>query len=310
MAENQKNLYYANFNITFGENNDPMLTHFKDIIYPAFCEGIKRGNEEADAHPIFYLNDVKVKEIGKEYVLVGNHIKDDEVIVRTTVKNEKLVETPAQVSTAPYSRFIIFLKNHRMILVKNEKDSPNIKSFQTTVRKILNTYINKINKELGINLPVAHVNIVDIPLSYDIKNAVKNVQKIESMNLRFFPLNNDFNASPLAQNIDEEMKKMGSKTANMKFNSPTSSKAVIKLLEESSGLAEVTLRVRDANGNKMRIRNDQFSSNKAIKYSGNITDMDDEYLINQLENDNVINKTSEDNQKIYERYIQIIKDLL
>ena len=30
----EKNMQFANFNITFGENDDPMLEHFEDIIYP------------------------------------------------------------------------------------------------------------------------------------------------------------------------------------------------------------------------------------------------------------------------------------
>ena len=30
-----KKMYYANFNITFGNDSEPMLEHFFDIIYPA-----------------------------------------------------------------------------------------------------------------------------------------------------------------------------------------------------------------------------------------------------------------------------------
>lgn len=32
----EKNMQFANFNITFGENDSPMLEHFADVIFPAF----------------------------------------------------------------------------------------------------------------------------------------------------------------------------------------------------------------------------------------------------------------------------------
>ena len=57
--ENQvKTVYYANFNITFGDDNEPMLTHFIDIIYPAFQAGYKRGKE--DERPNFYFTGVNL----------------------------------------------------------------------------------------------------------------------------------------------------------------------------------------------------------------------------------------------------------
>ena len=59
--ENQvKTVYYANFNITFGDDNEPMLTHFIDIIYPAFQAGYKRGKE--DERPNFYFTGVNLTD--------------------------------------------------------------------------------------------------------------------------------------------------------------------------------------------------------------------------------------------------------
>lgn len=37
-----KIMHYANFNITFGAENEPMLSYFEDIILPAFNSGYKR----------------------------------------------------------------------------------------------------------------------------------------------------------------------------------------------------------------------------------------------------------------------------
>ena len=69
MALSEKIMYFANFNITFGKAEEPMLMHFLDIIYPAFIAGYKRGEAEARTH--FYISGVEVKEYAGEFVLTG-----------------------------------------------------------------------------------------------------------------------------------------------------------------------------------------------------------------------------------------------
>lgn len=41
----EKIMHFANFNITFGDKEEPMLTHFLDIIFQAFTSGYGRGKE-------------------------------------------------------------------------------------------------------------------------------------------------------------------------------------------------------------------------------------------------------------------------
>lgn len=249
MADNYKIMHYANFNITYGEKEEPMLEHFEDIIFPAFISNYRRG--KPDEYPIFYFDGIGIKEIDGDFVLVGNYIKDTQYNVRTTVHDGKLLSTPAEIPTAPYSRFIVFLKNHRMILVRNEPQSPDIRSFQATVRKMLNHYIRKENRkrEKGKKLPHAHVNIVDIPLKSNVEDLLKEVQKINWLKFRFFPLNNDISPIPFAENIDKEMKSIQSKRANVQFTSPESKEQITSLIDQSAGLAVATLEVRDADGN-------------------------------------------------------------
>lgn len=83
MGTSEKIMHYANFNITYGPTEDPMLTHFEDIIWPAFLSDFKRGKK--NEHPLFYLSDIALKEISGDMVLVGNYIKDTQYDIRTTV---------------------------------------------------------------------------------------------------------------------------------------------------------------------------------------------------------------------------------
>lgn len=140
-----------------------------------------------------------------------------------------------------------------MILVRNESQSPDIRSFQATIRSLLYNYISNENqkiKEKDKKLLHALVNIVDIPLPQDIEETLKDVSKINWLKIRFFPLNNDINPIPVAEDIDRQMKKLGSKHAHVQFTSPASKEEVKDLIDRSSGLAVSTLEVLDANGNK------------------------------------------------------------
>lgn len=311
MGSSERIIHYANFNITYGDNEDPMLTHFEDIIWPAFLSEFKRGKE--NERPLFYFSDVLLKEIDGDIVLVGNYIKDTQYDIRTTVQNGELVSTPSSVPTAPYSRFIIFLKNHRMILARNESQSPDIRSFQATVRSLLHNYVSDINrtiKEKDKRLPHALVNIVDIPLPQDIETALKDVQKINWLKIRFFPLNNDINPIPVAEDIGRQMKKLGSKHAHVQFTSPASKKEVKDLIDRSSGLAVSTLEVLDANGNKTKIREEQFTSSKKIPFGRDILPEDDGYIIEQAKKDIVVTVTSEENRALFDKFKEALRMLM
>lgn len=311
MADGEKRMHFANFNITFGKDEDPMLTHFEDIIFPAFCSGIKRSIK--GKRPIFYVDDVEIKFYNSELVMVGNYIKDAEYDIHTTIQNGELKSTPITVPTAPYSRFLIFLKNHRMILVRNEAQSPDIRSFQATIREIVNEFIHRHNrdeKNKEKQFPPAVINVVDMHLKKEIEVVLKDVQKINWLRLRFFPLNNDINPIPVAENIDKEMKKLGCKRAAIQFRKPESKREINNLIACSSGLAESTMEVIDSNGNKTTIKDQNFKSSTTIPLEGDITPRDDEYFIEQGKKNEMMNVVSVENLKIYKRFKMAIKKLM
>ena len=306
----EKNMQFANFNITFGKDDAPMLEHFSDIIFPAFSGNYIRGKR--DSVPRYSFGGIQIKEIDNEYVMVGNYIKETQYKVVTTVQEGVLASTPADIPTAPYSRFVVFLKNHRMILVRNETASPDIRSFQATVREILNQYIRDVNRERDQNnkLPIAIAHIVDIPLKDSIADVLKNVNKVSWFKLRFFPLNNDLDPTPLAQHIREKMGKAGSKTANIVFNSPGSKKGISEMIAETGGMAVASLQIVDNDGEKRRIKEGSFSSTAKIEYDGNIRPNGDEYLISQAKKDGIIANISPENARLYEQTKDYLKTLI
>lgn len=303
-----KKLSIANFNITYGQDNEPMLTHFHDILYPAFCNEQKVRTSKN----VSYFSDVELKLINSEYVLTGNLIRETHYRVRTIVVDNELVSSPNSVPTAPYSRFLIYLKSHRMILVKNEGQSPNLKSFQAVLRKVVERYIREVNRERDkADLPLfpnALINIVNMPLPDSIDETIKEFAKIKSINLRFFPLNNDIDPAPLLGLVRSTMNSIDSKTGNLTFNSPKSANGISDLFQDSvaSGIASATVTGEKEDGTKVKITDNQLGSELQIPSAGNLSGHDDKRIADYCMKRNYLPEASEDNAALYGEALNIL----
>lgn len=303
-----KKLSIANFNITYGQDNEPMLTHFHDILYPAFCNEQKVRTSKN----VSYFSDVELKLINSEYVLTGNLIRETHYRVRTIVVDNELVSSPNSVPTAPYSRFLIYLKSHRMILVKNEGQSPNLKSFQAVLRKVVERYIREVNRERDkADLPLfpnALINIVNMPLPDSIDETIKEFAKIKSINLRFFPLNNDIDPAPLLGLVRSTMNSIDSKTGNLTFNSPKSAYGISDLFQDSvaSGIASATVTGEKEDGTKVKITDNQLGSELQIPSAGNLSGDDDKRIADYCMKRNYLPEASEDNAALYGEALNIL----
>ncbi|RHA22844.1 hypothetical protein DW943_00600 [Collinsella sp. AM44-11] len=307
-----KKLSIANFNITYGPDNDPMLTHFQDILYPAFCNEQKVRTSKN----VSYFSDVELKLINSEYVLTGNLIRETYYRVRTIVVDNELVPSPSSVPTAPYSRFIIYLKSHRMILIKNEGHSPNLKSFQAVLRKVVDRYTREANRErdkTGLpQLPNALINIVNMPLPDSIDETINEFAKIKSINLRFLVLNNDIDPGPILACVRSAMNSVDSKTGNLTFNSPKSAKGISDLFQDSiaSGVASATVTGEKSDGTKVKITDNQLGSELQIPSTGNLSGDDDKRIADYCMKRNYLPEASEDNAAFYYKALNILELLV
>lgn len=303
-----KKLSIANFNITYGQDDEPMLTHFHDILYPAFCSEQKVRTSTN----VSYFSDVELKLINSEYVLTGNLIRETHYRVRTIVVDNELISSPNSIPTAPYSRFLIYLKRHRMILVKNEGQSPNLKSFQAVLRKVVERYIREVNRERGkADLPLfpnTLINIVNMPLPDSIDETIKEFAKIKSINLRFFPLNNDIDPAPLLGLVRSTMNSIDSKTGNLTFNSPKSANGISDLFQDSvaSGVATATVTGEKEDGTKVKITDNQLGSELQIPSAGNLSGDDDKRIADYCMKRNYLPEASEDNAALYGEALNIL----
>ncbi len=289
-----------------------MLTHFQDILYPAFCNEQKVRTSKN----VSYFSDVELKLINSEYVLTGNLIRETYYRVRTIVVDNELVPSPSSVPTAPYSRFIIYLKSHRMILIKNEGHSPNLKSFQAVLRKVVDRYTREANRErdkTGLpQLPNALINIVNMPLPDSIDETINEFAKIKSINLRFLVLNNDIDPGPILACVRSAMNSVDSKTGNLTFNSPKSAKGISDLFQDSiaSGVASATVTGEKSDGTKVKITDNQLGSELQIPSTGNLSGDDDKRIADYCMKRNYLPEASEDNAAFYYKALNILELLV
>lgn len=317
------NVTIANFNVTFGKADRPLLEYFKEIAYPAFLGGfvryVKQANGQSDK---YYFIDIKIVEAKKDdFFLTGKIIKDTILEIKSKIENQKLVPADEHYPSAPYSTFYISLKNHRMILIRNQKGSPNIKSFGATASFIMKEFIKETNeriKELNKDksdedkielLPYARVKVVGIPMKSDLKEALKGVSKMRKLKLKMYPLNGDLDLNEMVQAISSDLRsKVGSKTGNITLNSPESKKGVIELIDASQGVFETTLDVEYPDKSKDTITNDKYSGRTTwILSEEEINDIDS--LKDKIYGLDSINIVSSENQRIYENAKDFLRKL-
>ena len=292
----KNNVSVANFNVTFGKNDEPMLDYFNSIIYPAFTSNIKReyklslGSEITDKYYFFDVTLLKYYE------------------------DEKLIQRDEKYPTAPYSVFYIYLRNHRMVLIKNQKGSPDIKSFGVTARYILNQYIRETNKQIKESkkedvklLPFCQVNVIGIPMREDLEEALKKVHKMTKLRLRMYPLNGDLDLNEVVDWIANDLRELvDSKTGSISLNSPNSKSGVVNLIDASQGVFEATIDVQYEDKSTEKISNNNFSGKTTWALTEDEIN-DGDIVVPKIVDLESIKLVSPSNNQIYERNVKQIE---
>lgn len=303
----KKRISVANFNVVFldGQKELPLLSCFDTLFMPALKSGYVRKSGDST---FLLLNVNIVRDRQGDYVLVGNIVKKTVLDVLSDL-NElgELVEKDDHYPSAPYSTFVIYLKNHRMIFAENQKGSPSIKSFRATIKYIVDKYVRIHNvglKEAGkAELPIPIINVVGIPTRENLEETLKKVARINELKLKFYPLNGDgdIDYNGLFTSLTGKLRStVGSKSGEIVLRSPENINGVIKVVTESEGIVEPVFKVTYPDKTTTTIKNDMISERKQIEIeSGNFSDEMNRLIEKGKEIDS-ITYVSEENSRIYE----------
>lgn len=304
----KKRMSVANFNVVFPEERggeEPLLKYFDNVIYPALRCGLIRKSGDSK----LLLMNVGVIDVSEgEYALVGNVVKKTMLEVLSDLdENGELISTDNTYPAAPFSTFIIYLKNHRMVFVQNQKGSPTLGTFRSTINFIIHTYIVQINqdrkqKELE-EYPIPIINIVGIPMRESIEETLKSVKKVQTLTLRFYPLNGDFDFSGMFTGMSTQLRqKVGSKRGELILKSPTSVSGIAEILEDAGGTVEPVFKVTYPNGSTGTISNDTVAERMEIEVEGDNIQEEIINIATKGKKLSAIEHVSESNKNIYEIY--------
>ncbi|MDQ0086727.1 hypothetical protein J2T12_000121 [Paenibacillus anaericanus] len=299
----KKKMTVANFNIVFGTKEEPLLDYFDTIIMPA----LSKETTIIKKDPGYRFLNVEVIDSGNDdFVLTGVIVKNTTLEVLSKIDgNGNLVEANELHPSAPYSLFSIFLKNHRMVLVKNQKGSPDIRFFASAIKSVLKNYIRventKRKEEEQDLLPYPIINIIGIPMKGSIEEALKKVSQINKLTLRFYPLNGDLDFTDIFEGMATDLRKMvGSKTGSVVLNSPTSKSGIIEVITAAQGTVDPIIEVTYPDKSTGRIRNGILSENLDITYNDSTVENAINEITTASKRIESIAIVSEGNREIYE----------
>ena len=304
----------ANFNIVFGEEEKPMLDYFDTVIFPAFTSDIRKVS---DGNEYLFMN-VKISEdLGDNYILIGQFVKKTILEVKSDINEEgDLIEKNEKYSSAPYSTFAINLMNHRMIYVPNQKGSPTLVNFRSAVKYIINSYLKEKNRTLNENekLEDAFINIVGIPSANSMDELLKNVEKINKLTLRFYPLNGDIDYSEVFGVISRDMREtVDCKRGEIVFKSPKSIDGVQNIIEKAGGTIDPILQVTTKEKSKATLRDYELSERYELEFDDSLElGEESSQVVKKMSNINSLNFSNDLHKEIYEKnkgkIIPFIKD--
>jgi hypothetical protein len=298
-----KSAQIANFNVVFGDDEKPMLDYFDSIIFPAFSSNITKVVDDTE----YLFKNVEIStRYADKYVLTGKIVKKTILEIKSDLNEDgELVEKDEKHPTAPYSSFAINLLNHRMIFMPNQKGSPTLVNFRSTVRYVISTYIKERNKELDEDnkLEYALINVVGIPSAHSMEDLLNNVEKVNSLTLRFYPLNGDMDYTEAFGIVTTDMRsEVGCKNGEIVFKSPKSILGIKNLLEKAAGTINPILKVVTKGKSKATLRDYELSEKYEIDIPDE-SDFDEEsaQLVGQMEDISTLNYTNDEHNDIYDR---------
>lgn len=307
----EKQMAVADLNIVFGKEEAPLISRLDDTIIPALQSRIIR---QPNDYTKYFFDECEITEFNDELVLKGILIKDTVLNVKSEYMDGELKKTNKRFPYSPYSVFMVFLKNHRMVLVKNQSESPDTRSFRTSLWYILKQYIkfeNMRRKEKGETLltyPIVHVS--GIKTSQSVKAALKDVEKVTELTFQFYPLNAEWDYNPVFGNIDNAIRKViQAKKGKMVFPSPASKDGVANVIEQTEGLVKTSMKVQyksDSEKGKYKktgkIKDSEITDVSNIEIEGELDSAYDE-IYRYKHSFQSLNVESHNNIILYEEYV-------
>lgn len=120
-----------------------LLDIFEDYFLPALKSIIVPGSRKSETHSYRFI-DLKVEKIDNNLILHGRLVKSLNIEREQILEKGKLVDSIETLRSDPSSYFVLFLKNHKLLWLRELKRAPKLNDFKYVLKKVFKTYREEI----------------------------------------------------------------------------------------------------------------------------------------------------------------------
>ena len=106
------------------------------------------------------------------------------------------------------------------------------------------------------------------------------------------------------------MEETDASRASLTLNSPKSSSGVAKVVSESEGLSKINIIGETLEREEVKIKEEDIARTMKLRYDNSLMSYSDERLYNYVKESPVELKTSKENESVYKRLVNFIKEKL
>lgn len=137
----KRELEIANFTCKFGDLD--LLDFFEKWFYPSIKNGIVSGSRSSETLSYQFIN-LKLDTIDEEPLLCGYFVKSLNIKANQRLtEDEELIESDETMLSDPSSFFVLLLKNHKLLWLREVSRAPTIKDLRYAIEKMLQNYRNE-----------------------------------------------------------------------------------------------------------------------------------------------------------------------
>lgn len=291
---NTKRMEIANLTCRSKLGDKELLDVFVDYFLPAMQNQEVPGSKNSET--LFYkFIDLDVAKIENELVLYGRFIKCLNIEREQILEGDTLISSYETMDSAPSSFFVLILRNHKLLWVKEMSRAPLLKDFRAALLKMLknerfnlidnyiksktsNLFFDKndkqnIERKAYSEYPELEISVTPLGNNIQIKERLSRFKNIYNITLKALKRNNELGSdySMLAKKMSETQEKMEAKNVTTEIHgdtkNPLKKEAATELIQSvSDGNYEYKIQGIDENSNKIMETNDTLSLSMIINY--------------------------------------------
>ena len=255
-----------------------LLDLINEVIIPSFTSRYIRTYRESK----YFFHDIRIENLiesnkGHEPAIFGRIVKDTVLRSHQVFQKGALVVSDEKIESSPSSIFVLLLKSHKLIFLKEYGRSPNIEAFRSTslqfIKKHRIKFINdiyenqdpnkkKLNKgELDSMYPLPTLDILPLSNQEGLAEFVSRFKVLQSVTVKMIKPNNEINTDKFFKSARKISDNLGSNQSKISFKNKgglAKEKAVSEIEPALDGNSSISFSGTDEHDDKLSGTNEDF----------------------------------------------------